>query len=272
LDRVRFFHKGADIIPLLIAVRLFRPDVLLDFNDNPSTTSGLLARWCGAKTLVGFAFEKSRRFLTHPVDCPSKEKTHITERLRKIPEALGIEFEENEIVPSMTIGEREFAEVASHLTEERAGRVVAVNVSAGHPSRYWQADRWVTLLTALTKLEPASQFLLLSDRRDNRLVAEIGKKMGPGKVILPSANSFHHFAAYIAQSNLLISPDTSAVHIASAFHIPVLGLYPAVEWNHTSWHPIGTSYETVRPDEGLVDSIQPEAVLAAYLRLQEQSR
>ena len=114
-DQARFFHKGLDLLNLILMLRNFKADLLLDFNDNPSTTSTLITRYGGAKIKVGFEFEKSRRFLTIPVTCPPRETSHITERLRKIPEAIGLSFDDDEIHPSMTIGERELDEVKKHL-------------------------------------------------------------------------------------------------------------------------------------------------------------
>jgi len=274
VDRVMFFRRGADIIPLLLRLRAFHADILLDFNDSPSSTSALIARWGGAGLKVGFAFEKNRRFLSVPVECPPKEQTHITERLRKIPEAIGLQFDETEIVPSMTLGEREAKEVDLHLSEAGAGGsfLLAVNVSAGSPSRYWQVDRWKQLLTILKVEERGAKFLMLSAPGEEKLAADVASVLPVSSRIFPLYSTLHHFAAYIAKANLLISPDTSAVHIASAFQVPVIGLYPAVEWNFQSWHPMGTLSEAIRPPDGLVSKIGVEDVVAAFRRMRRKLR
>lgn len=274
VDRTIFFRKGADILPLLLRLRAFHADVLLDFNDDPSTTSAHIARWGGAGLRVGFAFEKNRRFLSVPVECPPKEQTHITERLRKIPEAIGIQFDDAEITPSMTLGEGEAKEVDHHLSEAGAGGsfLIAVNVSAGNSSRYWQMDRWKQLLKALAAEERSAKFLMLSTPGEKKLAADVASGLQASSRIFPLYWTLHHFAAYIAKSHMLISPDTAAVHIASAFHIPVIGLYPAVEWNFQSWHPTGTLYEAIRPGDGLVSAIGVEDVLGAFRRMRRKLR
>jgi ADP-heptose:LPS heptosyltransferase len=76
--------------------------------------------------------------------------------------------------------------------------------------------------------------------------------------------NFHQYASFIAQSDLLISPDTSAIHIADAFRVPVLGLYPAVEWNYRSWQPVATASVAVRPLSGDVGDIDVRQVMEAY--------
>ena len=89
-------------------------------------------------------------------------------------------------------------------------------------------------------------------------------------LFFPAHTSFHHFVAYISCADILISPDTSAIHIACAFRIPLVGLYPAVEWNFQRWRPVGTLSETVRPKDGLVPDIQAEEVIDAYTKLRNQ--
>jgi ADP-heptose:LPS heptosyltransferase len=272
VNRVRYFRKGIDIIPLLAQIRSFRPDLFLDLNDNASRTSALLAGWCGAPVRVGFAFPNNSRYLTHPVECPLRDRTHITDRLRLIPEALGLTFQPEEVVPSMELGPRESEEVRLQLEPVRRDgvRCIAVNLSAGDRNRYWQTWKWKRLLEEIAFAGPPTMFVLLTAPGDEHLADEV--RTPSMRVISPHRLSLHLFAAYIAQSDLLISPDTSAIHIASAFKVPVLGLYPAVEWNYASWHPIGTLFEVVRPQSGLVGAITPEQILAAFHQLEAERK
>jgi ADP-heptose:LPS heptosyltransferase len=244
---------------------------MLDFNDHPSTTSALLARFGRATYRVGFAFPRNSAFLTHAVDCPSHERTHITERLRKIPEAIGLEIKPAEIVPHIALGAEERDEAAAALKAKAGSRpAIAVNVSAGHPSRYWQTEKWNAFLRQAMLLNPTWVFVVLRAPGDAIDLDRIVEGVPGERILIPAELGFHLFASYISLSRLLISPDTSAVHIASAFKVPVLGLYPAVHWNLVSWHPIGTEYEVVTPSSGLVPEIGVEAVVRGFQRLVER--
>jgi ADP-heptose:LPS heptosyltransferase len=268
-DHFRYFHRGADILPLLLRLRSFRPDLLLDFNDSPSTTSAMLARFGGARWTVGFAFPANREYLSHPVECPSKERTHISERLRLIPEAVGMRFASEEVVPSMDLGPDEAAHARESLAPlRRPGmRIIAVNLSAGHPSRYWQMEKWRHFLKKIAADDPTAAFAFLTAPGDEALAREAETILPVERRIVPSPAGFQAFAALIAAADLLISPDTSAVHIASAFRVPVLGLYPAVEWNLVSWRPLATIAEVVYPREGVVSDVTVEDALGGYDRL-----
>jgi ADP-heptose:LPS heptosyltransferase len=273
-DRVLYFHKGMDILRLSIRLRMFKPDLFLDFNDNSSGTSSFLARFCTAPVKVGFAFPGNRPYLSHPVECPAKDKTHITERLRRIPEAIGLTFAPEEVVPSMELGPQEANEVRHRL--EAAGgkslRLVSVNLSAGHASRYWQTGRWCQLLAEIATVGPPTLFILLTAHGEENLASKVSGQLPSLRFFCPGRVGFHHFAAFIARSGLLLSPDTSAIHIAASFRVPVIGLYPAVEWNYESWRPVGTASVAVRPAKGDVGDIGVHDVMEAYRSLESRLR
>jgi ADP-heptose:LPS heptosyltransferase len=186
-----------------------------------------------------------------------------------IPEAIGLTFTPEEVVPSMELGTAETEEVRRSMQSLRGEgySCVAVNLSAGDPSRYWPGDRWQALLRHVAADRPRTGFLLLTAQGDEHLADEVRAGLPSLRFIQPAGRSFHHFAAGIALSDLVISPDTSAVHIASAFGRPILGLYPAEEWNFRSWQPVGTRFEIARPKEGVVRDIGVDDVIDAFDRL-----
>jgi ADP-heptose:LPS heptosyltransferase len=231
----------------------------------------MLARFSSAPVKVGFSFQGHTHYLTHPVACPPKEETHVTDRLRRIPEAIGIPFAPGDVTPSMDLGATETHDVRLQIESLRrkVRSIIAVNVSAGDPSRYWQEEKWVQLLEGIAGLNPGVGFVLLAAPGEEDRASTIGRHLPPLTMLQPGRCGFHHFAAFIAQSDLLISPDTSAIHIASAFRVPILGLYPSVEWNYQSWRPLTGNAEVVRPAEGVVPDIPLSAVMDAFTRLQK---
>ena len=269
VDEVVYFHKGVDLLRVLLRLRMLRADLLIDFNDNRSSTSAAILRFGGASVKVGFVFD-NKQWLTVPVNCPPKESVHISQRLRMLPEAIGMTFDDSEIHPSLTLGVQELMEVKSNLQQVNAKNrnIIALNLSAGDSSRYWQTEKWHRLMREIQLRDPGAVFLLLHASRDTALAKEVAEQQCP--IVFPSHTSFQHFAAYISCASIQISPDTSAIHIGCAFRIPLIGLYPAVEWNFQRWRPMGTLHETVRPKEGLVPDIQVDQVIEAYQNLRRR--
>ncbi|MDP2364365.1 MAG: glycosyltransferase family 9 protein, partial [Ignavibacteria bacterium] len=82
--------------------------------------------------------------------------------------------------------------------------------------------------------------------------------------------SFHHFASYIYSSDFLISPDTAAVHIASAFNKPMVAIYPDYEWNFVSWKPLSDNYIAIKSKNNLINTVSVDEVYNSFMDLYKQ--
>lgn len=71
-------------------------------------------------------------------------------------------------------------------------------------------EQLATLLTRLREEYPAINIILLDHRNEIRLSL-------PEKVSVNPFKTLHHCMALIAQADLVISPDTSVVHMAAAW-------------------------------------------------------
>ncbi len=272
VDEVRFFRKGMDVVPLLIKLRLFSPDLLIDLNDNPSNTSKLLARFSGARKSVGFSFGNGQGYHDISVPCPPRETTHIIERMRKIPEALGLEIQDSEVDTSMELGKEEYKAVTGELARLNPEKkpIIAINLSAGNRNRYWQASKWMELLRRFEGDSLKPVVILLSAPHETHIADDIIASAGYPRLHRQRDTGFHYFASTIAQSSLLISPDTSSIHIADAFRVPVIGLYPQVRWNAVSWRPYRSECEIVMPASGFIAEISVEEVWQGFIRIRKR--
>lgn len=268
-NEIKYFKRGFDLVRLLAFLRSYKADLLIDFNDNPSGTSKYIAQFSNAKYKIAFDFDKNTKYLTTAVSCPDREQTHIMDRIRLIPEAMGLTFEKNEIRPMLHIGTKEMANVQRQIqrANPKGKPLIAVNLSAGEKSRYWKVDYWWKLLMDIRRVEKDVMFILLSAPTDAHIAKDVGTPFSSDNIMYPAYTDFHSFASYIALSDLLISPDTSAIHIACAKSIPLIGLYPAIAWNYSSWHPVNTKFQAVKSDFGDVSNISPQKVFDAYCQI-----
>ena len=60
--------------------------------------------------------------------------------------------------------------------------------------------------------------------------------------------------------DLLITPDTSIVHVASAFKIPVFGLYVKYQTNDHIWSPFNSPFECVITEEATLQNVSLDSV------------
>jgi len=252
------------IYPLLLSLRNKRFDLLIDLNDDPSRTSRNIRKILKVKISAGFDFgekEKPDIYLKRP----DKEKTHIIERLETLLETLDTEFRNTQLRPILYIGKNENNEIKNQLSSYKGSfNIISVNLSAGAPIRYWEGKNWIMLIKNIINLSGKWKFVLLSSHKDIYIAEKIRKAL-PDNIFIPVlSDSFQHYAAYICNSDLVITADTAAVHIASAFNIPVLALYPDYKWNYVSWQPLSQSYRAMRSDSHSINSIKVEEVFKSF--------
>jgi heptosyltransferase III len=68
------------------------------------------------------------------------------------------------------------------------------------------------------------------------------------------SRSINDVVALVSQSKLVISPDTSVVHIASAFNVPCIALFHSLWWNVHKFAPLSTQ-------KWIVQSVSPSDLI-----------
>ncbi len=271
IDKTVFIDKIVLSIPTILKLRSTAYDKIFELNDDPSTTSSVILKYLKGKTKIGYAFNNNIKYLTTAVDRPEKIKSHIIERTLLLLEASGASVRKDDIRSVLHLGEKEKMEVLEHVKSERnSSLLISVNLSAGAPVRYWKETYWIRLTQLIFNHSPFVKILFLAHPKDVALRDRILAEFEPNSFILPKYFNFQHFAAYIYASDLLITPDTSAVHIASAFQKPVIGLYPNYEWSFVSWQPYKTPHRSIKSCTESISEIQPTEVFNAYLELADE--
>lgn len=254
-------------LKLLFQLRREHYDFVIDLMDNPSTTATVICLIAGARWSVGLDKANAYAYdLTVPL--LSRRDIHIVERLAELLRIFRIDPSQEEKKVRYFVSERSAAR-ATHLFEKLGlgGKpVLAINISAGHDTRFWGIDRFRKLVAMIVKTYPEFDILILSKPSDHQRAKDIGQGDPPVR-FAPILESFDEFAAVIQRSKLLITPDTSAVHLAAAFGIPSVVLYVQSDKNLRIWDPYGSPTEALVADVDDLSVISPESVLEAMKRL-----
>lgn len=267
LTRVFYSKKNLSLYLKLFSIRKEKYDMILDFNDNPSTTSAQIFRFVKARIKVGYDFTKYNRVINYKIKPLRKENTHIIERMKNFLMQLGIDADENLIKPFFYVGSDELAEVQSELMPLENQHLIMINLSAGAEIRYWSDEKWISLIRLIQDNNKNFSIILLSTEEDFIHKEKIASALKLEIYNQRMFTSIQHFAAYIQCSKLLITPDTSAVHIASAFGIPTLALFPNPDWNFVSWQPYRVANRVVKSFTENVNDISVEEVFSKFKSL-----
>jgi ADP-heptose:LPS heptosyltransferase len=267
IDEIIFANKNIFFYHVLFRLRKRTFDLILDFNDNPSTTTAMIFRFCYADNKISYDYKKYQGLLTYKIQPLSKETTHIIERIRDFLIKIGLRINEELVKPVLYTGNKEELNIKNQLDYlDQKDKIVAINISAGAAIRYWKTSHWIKLIKMIKENYDNVKFILLSSENDIKITDEI-KSGIDAALIQQKYFSFQHFAAYIKCSDIIISPDTSAIHIASAYGIPVIGLYPNSKWNLSSWRPFKTDYKALMSKVEEIGFIEPIEVYNAFCEL-----
>lgn len=271
IDKTVYVNKN--ILSLFQILKLLHIyfDKIFELNDDPSTTSRMILKLLRGKEIFGFAFNKTKEYLTTSVVQPPKTETHIIERTAYLLEKAGIYCGSDDKKPILYLGDQEKSDVSSHLNNfMKDAQLLSINISAGANIRYWKTDYWIELVKLIMSRYSLIKIILLSHPKDKSLRDRLISSFESNLFIIPKYFKFQHYASYIYFSDMLISPDTSAIHIASAFQKPVIGLYPNYEWSFVSWQPYGTPHRSIKSSAENISEIQPREVFNAFLELSKE--
>jgi ADP-heptose:LPS heptosyltransferase len=268
LKKVFYSRNNMMLFWNLLKLKFYSIDLVLDFNDNPSTTTSLIFRFLRAKYKAGYNYQKYENIINIKVDPLRKDETHIIDRMKDFLIKIGIPVNDNKVKPYFYLNPFIDSKVIKKSSSNE--KLIGINLSAGAKIRYWNKEKWIKLLNRILLEYPSCNLMLLSLDKDKLLREEILSKLIRSINFNPNGMSIQQFAAYIKKSSILITPDTSAVHIASAFGIPTIAMYPNYSSNFISWQPYKNKHRSIKSLDESIEQISVEEVFDAFRSLAKE--
>ncbi len=246
-------------LSLLRALRAQHYDVVIDPMDNPSATSSMFVTMLGGASV---GIEKSNASIyTHVVPMLERNSVHIIERMAQVllpfgilptSEALYLEYPLSTEV--QMLGKR-------RLGEKTAPYRLGINLSARDPWRYWGRENFIKFIEAFRERTQKVEIVLFAAQSDAKEAQYIGK--ATATKVAPCVPTLDEFAAMLMQCDLLLTPDTSVVHIAAAWQVPQVVLYSRVEGLPMVWLPYRAPHLALETSSESICAISVEDVLNA---------
>jgi ADP-heptose:LPS heptosyltransferase len=182
--------------------------------------------------------------------------------------ALAPEFKVQSKLPSIGIPE-DIKKFVKPLLNNLSHKILFLNLTAGMPARHWDPQNWIELLDLLSQNEdydilvntygmPKDEVSSLKDKFSNIF-------------FFPRKLEQLELVEVIRRSSVVISPDTSVIHMASAFNVPVVNLMNNVEWNIERFAPLSEKQRVLISEEkNSLKGITPDTVYRAFLDLMNQ--
>ena len=256
---------------LIRQLRRARYDAVVDCMVlSPSTTTLLLMLATNAPHRIGIGGRINDYALTLRVP-PATSATHHIDHSAVLATAFGVDLSEVDWQPQIYLQERERSDAeatwdgATREIAERARRIL-VNVSAGRPTRRWPDERFVQLLRHLRSTMPDSNVLVISSPVESdraiQIAAEGGARYAPTK-------NLRNALGLVATTDILVTPDTSIAHAASAFATPAVILFE--QGKEVLWGRYGIPGRDVVNEGETLATLPLEPVIEAVDALLEMS-
>jgi ADP-heptose:LPS heptosyltransferase len=269
VNEIYNYTKGPlDTVGLLSRLNKNNYDLVIDLFDNPSTTSAYVIRLINPLYSLGFDKE-NRGIYTHLVPIPDKREHHIAKRILNLLMPFGINPEKVKLNLSYPLSNEEKS--SAEIKTGKAGLpMIGINLAGSSRAKYYGTENYIELIKKINSKYRAD-ILLFAKSDYNSELNEIKSKTGCR--IAPAAESLHDYAAMLGACDLIITPDTAAVHFSSAFGIPCLALYTVSDNPNTGipWYPLGISHRILQTKEELA-KIKVEEVFSAFKELADESK
>lgn len=246
VDKIILFQKSPiKLINLIISLVRIKYDYLIDTKDHDSTESHLLARLIRAKYKIGYHSEGKIYDYILPSHIENIN-THITSICYNALKPLGIEMPEGIPKPELFPSADSEEYTSRFITSLGVKPIVMINISASAPDRIWQMEKWAELINTFNSDE---YHIVLSFAPAEKQYGEYLSLHCPGLAVFNSRN-IKDVVSLVKASFLVISPDTSIVHVASAFDKPLIALYNHNPKIFEKFKPLSGCQLIIRAGEG----------------------
>ena len=257
IDKIRILDKSPlKLIRLIRSIRQEKFDYYIDPKDHPSTESVKLAAFSGARVKIGFNKLGSKTF-DHTV-ASNKENydLHFSNRCINTLEHIGIKSYSSSSKPLLFPKKQSLEKAEKILVEIDDRPIVFINVSASNAERMFSAEKWSALINHILKIRHKSEYkIVINAAPSEKHIADELKNKFP-EIIVPDSKSMDEviaLAGLISERNpksFMITPDTSLVHIASAFNMPIIAVYNGREEVFKKFSPLSDRQICVKAAEG----------------------
>lgn len=237
-------------------------DLYIDIKDHRSTTSRMIAERLRADVKIAHASAIKGVPNAHPLPSALAPGHYVDKALA--PMQLLAPGETFGRRPTLEIPIEAYRAVDDQLDPGEHG-IIAVNISAGDRSRYWEPERW---RETIAKLSAHYSVAVLSSPADRGLADEICTTRKRARPI--RTENILEAAAVVDRALAVLTPDTSVVHLASALDRRCVGLYPPIEGNARTFAPLSRKHRVIMPPEGeTFSAITVEQVVQALKEVLE---
>ena len=243
VDEVFEFTKNySGLYRLFRFLRKNHFDYWIDQKDHYSATSRYLALFARANHKIGFEKADRKHCFAFDQTIPLRihGKSHFTQKVANALQLVDVSLGSlpHELFSQLYLGSDAIAKAKAYFdsvaSADNRKLKLLINLSASSSNRIYTYENW-TRLFELVSFDKYN-ITLVSMPKEREIARQLRAKFP--ELHEHNTDSLEDFFATIHECDILISPDTSAVHVAAAFSKPTVALYGYDLDNLVSFAPL----------------------------------
>ena len=210
--------------------------------------SGWITGNSGARRKIGFnpsnTREGSHVFLNEWLPKINPKKMHRVDYYQQVIPYLGGKLQQLEDPFDFDFTDIELSNVRNLMHRLRVKKPILLNLGASKESKRWPADHFSHLVKLIASRYPKKNILLTgSGKLDEIWAKKILSSVKPGSCeSAVSRTSLRELALVVKNSQAIVSCDSLALHLGSAFKVPSIGLFGGSSLTVTETGPYFPAY------------------------------
>lgn len=210
--------KIGTIVSILMRFWRRRYDVAIDMLTGDSMTAAIYTTLSGARIKIGFD-DTTMPIYSVPVRRAPKPEHQVLSLLRLL-QPLGIDVPPAQALQSVVLPDNVVEGVRPRIATDDVRSIVMINISGSSARKYWGTANYIRLARDLVSV--GERVIVVSAPSDAEVLREIAT--ASGAEWLEPSSSLVEFSAILSFADLVVTPDTSIVHIAASLKKPVVAL------------------------------------------------
>lgn len=231
------------LCPLGKKLRALNYDVLIDPTETLKNKDLFFIREINAKINYGYAKENYKIFNKNI----EKNNEHMQTVYARILESLG--FENIEISYDIPEDDNSDKKIEDYLKANNVRKLIAVNLFGAGKTRKFNLEKSLELLMKLNQSYPEYRIILLDSPRDREALYKVIEASN-NILYYNESETIFDSTAIIKKSEIVVSPDTSIVHIGAGLKKKVIAFYSTNKGNFDKWG-IGGENKIIRYDKDI---------------------
>ncbi|MEW6702742.1 MAG: glycosyltransferase family 9 protein [Bacteroidota bacterium] len=265
-DEIIIYRKNfKGILYLIKLINSIGLDVIVDLHDDVSSTVSYLIAFI--KSDYKFALKKNNeKLFTHTIDKLDPSKYHVIDRVLEFGKLFNIKIDYSKANVIFSPSDASIQKSELFLKKNFAEKkfLLGINISAGSDARFWGVQNFKRLILELSSYD--INLVLLCAEKDLKNAMDIAGN----KIPIFYRHIFTEFSAMIQKLDMLFTPDTSIVHIASAFEKPVFGLYVKYQTKDKIWSPYKSPFDCILTEEATLHNVSFKSVKEKFIPFLEK--